>query len=239
MSSLLKVPLLLAHALCTYHGMTPPRPPPPEEEQKRFKNPDYVSRTMNVQVLLITAAKWICCSFALAEAAVLLAQHFPSPASGRVLSILLLPNLKTSLRITPLSAAGCVLGITGGLIRIWCHHTLGTFFTWQVSVQREHKLITSGPYAIARHPSYTAWTMMIAGNFALLLSKGSYFVETGWLQRLPGKALASAIIGYLSFVTVQLLSRVPKEDGVLRKEFGRQWEEWATKTPYRLIPYVY
>ncbi|CDO75923.1 hypothetical protein BN946_scf184873.g12 [Trametes cinnabarina] len=235
---LLKVPLLLAHAVCTYHGMTPPRPLPSPEEQQRFENPDFASRTMNVQVVLITASKWICCSIPLAEVMAIVAQRFPSKISDYVLPFLL-PSGGASLQITPLSAAACALGIAGGLIRIWCHHTLGQYFTWSVSVQREHKLVTSGPYAIVRHPSYTAWTAMCLGNFALLLSKGSYFVEEGWLEAPSGKVTASAVIGYLSFVTLQLLSRVPREDAVLKKEFGQQWVEWSKRTPYRLIPYVY
>ncbi|OSD00310.1 ICMT-domain-containing protein [Trametes coccinea BRFM310] len=235
---LLKVPLLLAHAVCTYHGMTPPRPLPPPEEQQRFENPDFASRTMNVQVILITASKWACCGFALAEAAAITAQRFPSTTSDWVLS-LLLPSTGASLRFTPLSTAACALGIAGGLIRVWCHRTLGQYFTWSVSVQREHKLVTSGPYAIVRHPSYTAWTAMILGNFALLLTEGSYFVEAGWLRRPFGKVLASAIVSYLSFVTVQLISRVPREDAVLRKQFGAEWKQWSRRTPYRLIPYIY
>ncbi|KAL7283933.1 hypothetical protein ACG7TL_001205 [Trametes sanguinea] len=241
---LLKVPLLVANSVYTYHGMTPPRRPPPPDEQKRFAIPDYMTRTTAVQMAVTAAVKWALCGIAVAEAAVILAQHAPSPASDRILD-LLLPITRAkhaaaaSLRITPVTAAACVLGIAGGAIRVWCHRTLGKFFTWQMAVQSDHQLVTTGPYAIVRHPSYTGWLFMVAGSFTLLLSKGSYFVEAGWLGKTSGKVVASTIVAYLSFVTVSLLSRMAKEDAVLRKEFGPQWEEWARRTPYRLIPYVY
>ncbi|KAI0646672.1 hypothetical protein C8Q79DRAFT_909425 [Trametes meyenii] len=233
---LLKIPLLLSHAICTYQGMTPPRPPPPTEEQKRFAVPDYMTRTTATQMA------WALCGLAVAEAGSLLVQIFPSPTSDRVLSLLFPIGTKghaKTLRITSVSAAACVLGTTGGLIRVWCHRTLGRLFTWQMAVQRDHELVTGGPYAYVRHPSYTGWLLMVAGNFALLSAKGSYFVEAGWWGRVPGKLAAGSIVGYLTFVTISLLRRVAKEDVVLKNEFGLKWEEWSKKTPYRLIPYIY
>lgn len=36
-----------------------------------------------------------------------------------------------------------------------------------------------------------------------------------------------------------LVWRTGKEDEVLRSEFGKTWEDWARRTRYRLLPYVY
>jgi len=33
--------------------------------------------------------------------------------------------------------------------------------------------------------------------------------------------------------------RSKKEDNMLKKEFGKQWEEWAMNVPYRLFPGIY
>ncbi|KAI9058922.1 ICMT-domain-containing protein [Trametes sanguinea] len=237
---MLKVPLLLAHAACTYHGLTPSTPLPKPEEQKRYDASEYVARTMRTQLVLIGASKWVCCAVALTEAAAILAQHFPSKISDRVLSALLSTHPGASFHLTPMSTVACALGIAGGLIRIWCYRALGQNFTWSTSIQPKHKLGTGGPYAIVRHPSYAAWAVMMLGNFALLLSKGSYVVESGWLQRPFGKALVSAVIGYMSFVTFTLIAfRTRLEDEILKEEFGEEWEEWAKRTPYRLIPYIY
>ena len=35
------------------------------------------------------------------------------------------------------------------------------------------------------------------------------------------------------------LRRTSIEDEVLRKEIGKQWEECAKRTPYKLLPFVF
>ncbi|KAH9895821.1 ICMT-domain-containing protein [Cubamyces lactineus] len=239
---LVKFPLLLAHAVCTWVGKTPPRPPPPSDEQKRFPNPDSLSATLPFQIWLITFSKWILCAAPLAEITVVTSQHFlKTPTTDRVLRLLLPlgPTSSESFRLTPLSAFACALGIAGGLIRFWCYRTLGRFFTWEVSVQREHKLVTDGPYAIVRHPSYTGVIMMNAGNILLLLSKGSYVTEAGWLQNSWGKTVVFWMISYMIYTSCSLIGRVSKEDAMLKGEFGPRWEEWRKRTPYCLFPSVY
>ncbi len=34
-------------------------------------------------------------------------------------------------------------------------------------------------------------------------------------------------------------ARIKKEDDMLRKEFGRSWEQWVERVPYRIIPGIY
>ncbi|OJT07085.1 hypothetical protein TRAPUB_2117 [Trametes pubescens] len=58
------------------------------------------------------------------------------------------------LHITPTFVVGSTLAVSGGLTRLWCYRTLGRFFACELSVQDGRKLVTSGPYAIIRHPSY-------------------------------------------------------------------------------------
>ena len=43
----------------------------------------------------------------------------------------------------------------------------------------------------------------------------------------------------VSSVSYLLVIRVPTEDMVLRKQFGEEWDRWAEKTRYRLIPGIY
>ena len=48
---LLKVPLLLVHAVCTYEGMTPPQPPPSAEEQAKMKGKkEAIPQTMPIMI---------------------------------------------------------------------------------------------------------------------------------------------------------------------------------------------
>ena len=43
----------------------------------------------------------------------------------------------------------------------------------------------------------------------------------------------------VSIILEIIVLMVPREDAVLRKEFGTEWEAWAKRTPYRLVPYEY
>ena len=124
-------------------------------------------------------------------------------------------------------------------MRVVCHRALGRFFTWPVAVRENHALVTRGPYAVVRHPGYAAWVAMMGGNALLLLSRGSLFRESGLDRTLGGCVAVYGTLGYVVLVGWHLLSRMEKEDTVLRGEFGEQWDQWAQRTPYRLIPWVY
>lgn len=120
-----------------------------------------------------------------------------------------------------------------------CHRTLGRFFTWRLAVLDGHQLVTAGPYSVVRHPSYSGFLLILAGQGLMTFSRGSYFVASGLSDSVVGRAVALVTMGWLAFVSANMVGRVRTEDDVLRKEFGTQWDEWAKRTPYRLVPYVY
>ncbi len=125
------------------------------------------------------------------------------------------------------------------MIRWWCHRTLGRFFTWELGIREDHKLVTSGPYRIVRHPSYTGAILLIAGNFMFLFSDGSLFVESGLRSTWVGQVVAATVVAPLTWVAAGIVSRTQTEDEMMRREFGKSWEEWSQKTPYRIIPFLY
>ncbi|RDX41659.1 ICMT-domain-containing protein [Lentinus brumalis] len=238
---LLKIPLLLSYATFTYNGMTPPQPQAQKQELNRFTSTasDLLTSTTPLQYAASFASKYFLCGVAVAEAAVLLAHHIPSSYSDRVLALLLPSGESASLRLTTASLAACLLTTSGGLIRVWCHRTLGKFFTWQTAVRDDHQLITSGPYAYVRHPGYTGWLLMAAGHLLLVLGRGSYTMESGLWNSRAGRVAAVATLTYTTFVAGMLVRRASTEDLVLKNVFGTQWDAWAKGTPYRLIPFVY
>ncbi len=56
------------------------------------------------------------------------------------------------------------LGALGGSsLRLWAMHTLGRFFTFEVTIRKKHELVTTGPYRWLIHPSYTGLILSIPG----------------------------------------------------------------------------
>ncbi|KAL6303659.1 hypothetical protein BKA93DRAFT_330513 [Sparassis latifolia] len=152
---------------------------------------------------------------------------------------LLLPSPGSGVRVTKTFAASWALIGMGGLVRWWCYRTLGRFFTYELSVKDEHRLVTAGPYSIVRHPSYTGGIMQMIGAVLWSLDPGSWWSN---LDRFSATARNSCVVLWLSFwiiVVVSGVSRLSKEDRTLKKEFGDQWEKWSRVTPYKLIPFVY
>ena len=143
------------------------------------------------------------------------------------------------LRLSPLFLLGFTLLVVGATMRQVCYDTLGTFFTFQLALFKEHKLVTWGPYGVVRHPSYSGLILGIAGIASVGLGPGSYLYESGMLANpLVAGSAAAWTLWWIS-VTGAVVRRVSTEDEVLKNRFGQEWEEWAKRTPYKLVPYLY
>ena len=113
--------------------------------------------------------------------------------------------------------------VTAMLVHIPCLVLLGwimrenTYLSQVVKIDKErgHKVITTGPYAIVRHPMYSAVIILL---FAVPVALGSRF---------------SMILSL--FLTVLLIVRTYLEDRTLHAEL-EGYSEYAKQTIYRLIP---
>jgi protein-S-isoprenylcysteine O-methyltransferase Ste14 len=177
------------------------------------------------------------------EVAVVAASLETSPTQSNVLSafVACCPTLGApKIRITPMFLVGWFFALFGSIIRLACYRTLGDLFTFELSIRKNHRLITSGPYAVVRHPSYTGLIMVIFGYSLCHLSSGSWLRECSGLSLdgTVGKVLVSmwAISGVFSVsVTV---ARTYKEDTMLKNEFS-DWDQWARQVRFKLIPFVF
>jgi len=90
---------------------------------------------------------------------------------------------------------------------------------WSLSarVLEQHQLITTGPYAIVRHPIYT-------GLLALLLATGM------------AMSSLTATAGGFVFYILGTLVRTTREESLLRSAFGTEYEQYANRVP-AFIPY--
>jgi protein-S-isoprenylcysteine O-methyltransferase Ste14 len=125
------------------------------------------------------------------------------------------------------------------LVLISGARALGRFFTFEISIRDQHKLITTYPYSVVRHPSYTGVLGTFPGAILCLFGPGSWMLECGLLEILPVKVFATLFISGQLYVGYILLARMGKENKMMKKEFGKQWEEWANNVPYKLVPGVY
>lgn len=105
----------------------------------------------------------------LAEVAVILASYAPSlPISKTILSTLIFTSGGAErIHPSPLFFVGTFLTAFGGYIRYRCYKALGSMFTYEMSIRKDHVLVTSGPYSFVRHPGYTGVLFTVAGMLLL------------------------------------------------------------------------
>jgi protein-S-isoprenylcysteine O-methyltransferase len=120
----------------------------------------------------------------------------------------------------PLCAAlGVGLFAFGIALRWYAIVHLGRFFTVNVAIAADHRLIDSGPYRLMRHPSYTGSIAAIAGLGLCLCN---------W---------ASLLVLIVPTLLV-FLRRMRIEEDALIATFGDRYRDYMRRTK-RLIPGIY
>jgi len=113
---------------------------------------------------------------------------------------------------------GVLLFAVGGVLRLWPFFVLGSRFSGLVAIQPGHRLVTSGIYALIRHPSY----------LGLLVN------ALGWAL-----AFRSGVGVFLvALMLVPLVARIRSEERLLRQHFGAEYDDYARHT-WRLVPGLY
>ncbi len=118
-----------------------------------------------------------------------------------------------------ISLIGLVLIVLGLIVRWTAILTLKKYFTVDVSIQSNHKIIDKGIYKFIRHPAYT-------GSLLSFLGLGLAF--SNWL---------STLVIFMP-VLIAFIYRIRVEEKALIQAFGGEYINYSKATK-RLIPKLY
>jgi protein-S-isoprenylcysteine O-methyltransferase len=96
---------------------------------------------------------------------------------------------------------------------------LGRYFTFDVAIQDDQRLVEAGPYRYLRHPSYSGALLSLLG-FGLSIGN--------W-------AGLAASLACLSFAYAY---RIPIEESVLVSALGETYKRYQKRT-WRLVPFLF
>ena len=116
-------------------------------------------------------------------------------------------------------ALGAAVFFFGLFFRWYSIRHLGKFFTVQVAISDDHRVIDTGPYKYIRHPSYTGGLLMCLG-----------------LGMCLANPISISILLLLPFVS--FLWRMNIEEAALQTALGDSYAIYSSRTK-RLIPFIY
>ena len=125
-------------------------------------------------------------------------------------------------------------------IRLLAFKQLGKSFTFVLA--KPKALVKTGLYAYVQHPSYPTNWLILTSNTALLLSPHGVLgcILPSWVVNWgAGSGLVSfwsvlfVVTGFLGLFAIWV--RVKDEEAMLKKKFGKEWEEYHRRTK-RFIP---
>lgn len=118
-----------------------------------------------------------------------------------------------------ITVLGILMIVTGITFRALAVRYLGKYFTPTVQIKDDHRLVTSGPYSIVRHPSYTgAFLAIVAGGVVL-------------------ESLTGFIISCIAMIIAYYV-RIGIEEKELTAWFGNDYLLYKKRTKM-IIPYVW
>ncbi|MFH0921362.1 MAG: isoprenylcysteine carboxylmethyltransferase family protein, partial [Fibrobacterota bacterium] len=113
---------------------------------------------------------------------------------------------------------GLVLTCTGYFFMSWAVFALGRQFSMNVTIQKNHELITNGPYRFIRHPRYLGILLFFAG-ISLVFRSG----------------VSMALVVVTLFV---IRWRIKDEEKLMRGEFKAYWDAYVKQT-WQLVPFLF
>jgi protein-S-isoprenylcysteine O-methyltransferase Ste14 len=123
----------------------------------------------------------------------------------------------------PFVPALSYLGVAIDVACIWLfyrtHHDLGQNWSVSLDLRERHTLVTTGVYAVVRHPMYSGFWLMALAQLLLL---------PNWIAGPAG------LIGF----GILFFGRVRREEDMMITAFGDEYRSYMRRTS-RVIPKIY
>ena len=132
-----------------------------------------------------------------------------------IYSALIIPIIWKSFNVYMI--IGIILFAMGAGLRLWAITVLGRYYSHHVRLKDEHKIISSGPYNIVRHPSYTGMCIAQLGFIIFFFN----WISLGCLLVLFYPAIVARIL-----IEEKVLMQV------------EQYKEYS-ESRKRLIPFIW
>ena len=115
------------------------------------------------------------------------------------------------------------LGIAAGVAYVWLfhrtHRDLGQNWSVSLDLRERHTLVTTGVYAMVRHPMYSGFWLMALAQVLLL---------PNWIAGPAG------LVGF----GMLFFGRVGREEAMMISAFGDEYRAYMRRTS-RVIPWIY
>ena len=118
--------------------------------------------------------------------------------------------------IASIAVGVAVLGLA---LRTWAVLTLGNLFTMHIDIQKDHFIVTKGPFRIVRHPSYLGAFIMYLATIVFLHA---------WFS----------VIVALLVLPFAFVRRIYYEEELLKGGFGEEYEAYRRRVK-RFIPGIW
>ena len=112
---------------------------------------------------------------------------------------------------------GAAVTVGGLLFAIWARQHLGSNWSSAVTIKQDHELITTGPYAVVRHPIYTG-------------------ILTGFLGTAIALTQVRGVVGFV-LIFIVLWAKLRIEEDWMRSQFGETYANYVHQTA-ALVPYI-
>jgi len=119
--------------------------------------------------------------------------------------------------ISAVAVFGLILTIAGMLFCAWARITLGRNWSGTVTIKQDHKLISTGPYRLVRHPIYTGLIVAALGTAIVFLR-------------------AECFLGVV-LMTLSFWYKMSIEEQFMLQQFGEEYARYRSRVR-ALIPFV-